>query len=156
MYYYRDINEVETEINSFVAKLDLTDNFQDFMEQCNVKLKFPDYFGFNWEALRDCLEDFSWLDESTIIIIIDSVHLLSKSNLRDYARLFCEVEKKWIEYGVKYNLERDEIYNQYRRQLRWLSENEIKKIAVPRDVKFYFNENEKEYIEGLIKDFSDG
>lgn len=152
MYYYRDINEVETEINSFVAKLDLTDNFQDFMEQCNVKLKFPDYFGFNWEALRDCLEDFSWLDESTIIIIIDSVHLLSKSYLRDYARLFCEVEKKWIEYGVKYNLERDEIYNQYRRQLRWLSENEIKKIAVPRDVKFYFNESEKEYIEGLIRE----
>lgn len=135
--------------------LELTDNFQDFMEQCYVKLKIPDYFGFNWEALRDCLEDFSWLDEPSIIII-DSVRCLSKSNLRDYVRLFCEVEKKWILYGVKYNLERDEIHNQYRRHLYWLSENEIKRIAVPRNVKFYFNENEKEYIEGVIKDFGDG
>ncbi len=38
MYYYRDINDIETK-NSFVAKLELTDNFQDFMEQCHVKLK---------------------------------------------------------------------------------------------------------------------
>jgi RNAse (barnase) inhibitor barstar len=148
MYYYRDINDIETK-NSFVAKFELTDNF---IEECYVKLKFPDYFGFNLDALQDCLLDFSWLEESTIIIIIDSVSLSSESNLRDYVGLFCEVEKRWMQYNEKYSLESDEIYNQYRRQLHWLSENEIKRIAQPRNVKFYFNESEKEYIEGLIRE----
>lgn len=146
MYYYRDINDIETK-NSFVAKFELTDNF---IEECYVKLKFPDYFGFNLDALQDCLLDFSWLEESTIIIIIDSVSLSSESNLRDYVGLFCEVEKRWMQYNEKYSLESDEIYNQYRRHLHWLSENETKRIAQPRNVKFYFNESEKEYIEGLM------
>ena len=148
MYYYRDINDIETK-NSFVAKLELTDNF---IEECYVKLKFPDYFGFNLDALQDCLLDFSWQEESTIIIIIDSVSLSSESNLRDYVGLFCEVEKRWMQYNEKYSLESDEINNQYRRHLHWLSENEIKRIAVPRNVKFYINESEKEYIEGLIRE----
>ena len=148
MYYYRDINDIETK-NSFVAKFELTDNF---IEECYVKLKFPDYFGFNLDALQDCLLDFSWLEESTIIIIIDSVSLSSESNLRDYVSLFCEVEKMWMQYNEKYSLESDEIYNQYRRHLHWLSENETKRIAQPRNVKFYFNESEKEYIEGLIRE----
>ena len=146
MYYYRDINDIETK-NSFVAKFELTDNF---IEECYVKLKFPDYFGFNLDALQDCLLDFSWLEESTIIIIIDSVSLSSESNLHDYVSLFCEVEKRWMLYNEKYSLESDEIYNQYRRHLHWLSENETKRIAQPRNVKFYFNESEKEYIEGLM------
>ncbi len=148
MYYYRDLNDIETK-NSLVAKFELTDNF---IEECYVKLKFPDYFGFNLDALQDCLLDFSWLEESTIIIIIDSVSLSSESNLRDYVSLFCEVEKRWMQYNEKYSLESDEIYNQYRRHLHWLSENETKRIAQPRNVKFYFNENEKEYIEGLIRE----
>ena len=25
--------------------------------------RFPDYFGFNWNALFDCLGDFSWLEQ---------------------------------------------------------------------------------------------
>ena len=102
MYYYRDINDIETK-NSFVAKFELTDNF---IEECYVKLKFPDYFGFNLDALQDCLLDFSWLEESTIIIIIDSVSLSSESNLRDYVSLFCEVEKRWMQYNEKYSLNR--------------------------------------------------
>ena len=32
-------------------------------------LKFPSYFGHNWNALFDCLCDFTWLTERTRVVI---------------------------------------------------------------------------------------
>ncbi|MDB5339520.1 MAG: hypothetical protein JWN70_5139 [Planctomycetaceae bacterium] len=34
------------------------------------ELKFPDYFGCNFDALEDCLRDFSWLPDCRKIVII--------------------------------------------------------------------------------------
>jgi RNAse (barnase) inhibitor barstar len=36
-------------------------------------LRFPDYFGKNWDALSDCLTDLSWFDEtrSHFVVAID-------------------------------------------------------------------------------------
>lgn len=33
-------------------------------------LRFPDWFGANWDALSDCLTDLSWLDESGYLITL--------------------------------------------------------------------------------------
>ncbi len=34
------------------------------------ELKFPDYFGCNFDALEDCLRDFSWLPDCRQVVII--------------------------------------------------------------------------------------
>ncbi|MCR5568666.1 MAG: barstar family protein [Paludibacteraceae bacterium] len=36
------------------------------------ELSFPDYFGFNWNALDDCLQDFSWLKEDFVVFVIQN------------------------------------------------------------------------------------
>jgi Barstar (barnase inhibitor) len=41
---------------------EMTDKAQ-LMQEFAAVLNFPDYFGGNWDALRDCLGDVSWLDE---------------------------------------------------------------------------------------------
>ena len=41
--------------------------FTEFYEA----LRLPDYFGWNWDALRDCLRDLHWLDAAHFLVAID-------------------------------------------------------------------------------------
>ncbi|NBV45947.1 MAG: hypothetical protein EBR86_10010 [Planctomycetia bacterium] len=34
------------------------------------KLRFPGYFGHNWDALDECLRDLSWLDRRGRVVIV--------------------------------------------------------------------------------------
>jgi RNAse (barnase) inhibitor barstar len=34
-------------------------------------LRFPDWFGQNWDALEDCLTDLSWLDADAYVLVFD-------------------------------------------------------------------------------------
>lgn len=47
-------------------------------------LRFPEWFGANWDALADCLTDLSWLDESGYLI-----------TLRGYGGAFTADSRGW-------------------------------------------------------------
>ncbi|WP_237281851.1 barstar family protein [Streptomyces griseochromogenes] len=34
-------------------------------------LHLPDYFGWNWDALRDCLQDLGWIPASHFLLTVD-------------------------------------------------------------------------------------
>ena len=38
-------------------------------------LSFPDYFGYNWDAFNDCVDDLSWLDGGIIHVVHMNVPL---------------------------------------------------------------------------------
>ena len=50
--------------------LDSSESVFDFYSQA---LSFPDYFGHNWDAFNDCIDDLSWLGGETIHIVHRSV-----------------------------------------------------------------------------------
>ncbi|MFE1546868.1 barstar family protein [Streptomyces sp. NPDC058718] len=58
----------------YVARLngeDMPDEVSTF-QQFGELLKFPDYFGWNWNALYDCLRDLQWLSSDHHVLIIES------------------------------------------------------------------------------------
>ncbi|MFC6093573.1 barstar family protein [Saccharothrix lopnurensis] len=43
----------------------------DVFDQFSRALRFPVYFGWNWDALSDCLRDLSWWPADRYLVIID-------------------------------------------------------------------------------------
>jgi hypothetical protein len=47
-------------------------------EQFDRGLRFPDYFGWNWDALSDCLRDLAWFSaDGYLIVVTNAAHLLA-------------------------------------------------------------------------------
>jgi barstar (barnase inhibitor) len=59
---------------------------------------FPGYFGHNWDALLDCLRDFSWKDQKRIVIAHEDVPLTNwKHDLRIYLEILETAVNDWKE-----------------------------------------------------------
>jgi RNAse (barnase) inhibitor barstar len=53
-------------------------------------MRFPDYFGHNWDALEECLADLEWLPaKGYVVLVTDADHVL-RDDEEDYAT-FIEV-----------------------------------------------------------------
>jgi hypothetical protein len=48
-------------------------------------LRFPAYFGYNWDALEDCLTDLDWLDARGTVLILSRADRLAGRAPRDMA-----------------------------------------------------------------------
>jgi RNAse (barnase) inhibitor barstar len=42
---------------------------EQLLHELRLRLSFPDYFGVNWDALSDCIQDLSWLPEGIVVLI---------------------------------------------------------------------------------------
>ena len=63
------------------------------------ELQFPEYFGENWDALRDCLRDLSWLSENKVVIYHEELpRLVAEGDLATYLDiLHCTVREREFE-----------------------------------------------------------
>ena len=59
------------------------------------ELKFPSYFGRNWNALNDCLHDFSWTDIFQITVVHRDIPALGTDNTRIYLDVLADCVEVW-------------------------------------------------------------
>ena len=95
MKYYKDKNELILPIGSYDVDIELGKDDDAIFLEYYKKLNFPDYFGFNWDALYDCLLDLSWM-KNDIIVLIHSIKV-EKSDIswKIYLELMKDVEEQW-------------------------------------------------------------
>lgn len=59
-------------------------------------LRFPSYFGHNWDALEECLRDFSWLSTGSVQIRHHDLPLASGSqDRRTYLQILAAATAHW-------------------------------------------------------------
>jgi hypothetical protein len=69
------------------------------------ELRFPSWFGHNWDALADCLDDLDWLKASGYMLVLENPVGLSNAAPKDYAVAFdilADAARKWRERGTPF------------------------------------------------------
>ena len=100
VYSDKDRNEINLVLDGEKLK-----NKEQLLMALKEGLCFPNYFGFNWDALQDCITDLSWLKgvSKVDVAIKNSNKLMSDESessrqtfleIMDYAVSFWQVEKE--------------------------------------------------------------
>lgn len=53
-----------------LVQLDDTEDHEDALTRIGTALKFPEWYGVNFDALYDCLTDLSWQDTGATVIVL--------------------------------------------------------------------------------------
>lgn len=61
---------------------------RQLLETLSRTLQFPEYFGWNWDALDECLRDLSWLtDAKEIVLLHEAVPLSHAASRTTYLQI---------------------------------------------------------------------
>lgn len=118
--YYDVENSFVMDKGIYIAYIKDIYSKRDLMNIYYKELEFPKYFGFNWDALKDCLFNLEWIKENKIYLIHPVLPLLSQEEFVIYLEILFNVYVLWKKYPQEHQ------------------------------IKIYFNSKDKGYIESLL------
>jgi RNAse (barnase) inhibitor barstar len=77
----------------------------DLLTLTGKALRFPEWFGHNWDALADCLADMGWLPAEGYLVILDhcdGIHGRAESDFVALLQVFQDVAAEWREQGIAF------------------------------------------------------
>ncbi len=69
-------------------------------DELSAALQFPFYFGYNWDALSECLADLSWMLADSFLVVVTDADLAlcdEPSEFAVLAHLVEEIGREWSE-----------------------------------------------------------
>ncbi len=71
--------------NSFLIDGNMIESKEAFFNEFSRKLKFPEYFGKNWDGFYDCITDLSWIkSQGGYLIIYENPFNFQSKNIEDW------------------------------------------------------------------------
>ena len=70
-----------------------------------LAMEFPTWFGHNWDALLDCLSDFSWRPADGYLILLehcDGIHGRAEGDFVTLMRILSQAADLWREEGIAF------------------------------------------------------
>ncbi|UXC17244.1 barstar family protein [Comamonas squillarum] len=84
------------EDGAFYASLGLSiHNVEQLLREIDQLFHFPGYFGFNWDALYDCLRDLSWITERQVVLMHAELPSIPEQELRIYLEVLRDAVLDW-------------------------------------------------------------
>lgn len=74
------------------------DSKASFLAACARAMRFPGYFGRNWDAFEECITDLSWQPAAGYLLIFESPYHFAHAAPRDWAmalRILDETAAYW-------------------------------------------------------------
>jgi hypothetical protein len=68
---------------------------QDLLASLYEGLHLPGYFGFNWDALSDCLRDLHWVSRYEVIIWHEHLPVIAESEPKTYLDVLLDSVQSW-------------------------------------------------------------
>lgn len=111
VHFVRD-GEIETSLHSLTLKvlegsIGNVSTEKEFFAVVASAMKFPDYFGSNWDALDECLRDMDWLpSEGYLLILRDSSKGWSQCPyiLGRFVSMWLEAAEDWSKEKTPFHL----------------------------------------------------
>jgi RNAse (barnase) inhibitor barstar len=65
-------------------------------DELSAAFQFPYYFGENWDALSECINDLSWMPARRYLTVITNAHLLrSKDHAETLLQILGDAGREW-------------------------------------------------------------
>lgn len=91
----------------FVARVNLEDcrDHEAALAQIAEALRFPAWYGANWDALSDCINDLSWLPAEGFVVLLEHPshwRAAEPAAFQALLELLEEAAQRWRESGVAF------------------------------------------------------
>ncbi len=82
---------------AFVARVPVgLTSKQELLRALHEQARLPNYFGFNWDALSDCLRDLHWVASREFVLLHGDVPNLARHDLNSYLEVLAESVATWL------------------------------------------------------------
>jgi hypothetical protein len=103
-FFIDSINEINNKDDVyFVTIKENNSSKKNLFNEYYEKFKFP-YFGFNWDALLDCMRDLDWIEQRNIVVYHEKLPELNRDDLKIYLYILRNAIgdwKKWEEHDFE-------------------------------------------------------